>query len=497
MKSDLLTELNLDLDIKERYELIKDKYPTMIEGIRVHEWPDMNTIFSPYHSEKTKYVFESRSMNSLNDDGITLLRYCDGKMTTQDILHKIVEENNFELSNIANNIIRFLLISEEYLKNITFENEKSEKPVEVEFTGSKEFITPHHFALEITTRCNLKCEHCYRESSPDVDIEDELTYEEIIGILEKMHKIGARHIEVTGGELFLHPRIRDILKYVCENFEFIGLLSNATALTDDMINFLTQYKDKIVWSISLDSYDKKTHDDFRKLDGAFERTCKNIKKLSEKGHAVRVAMSVTDMNLGHVEKTLNFVRDELKAEWFGYNYILPYGRGKDLAWKINQAELAKRITEIDKYSEQYPAFTNRYSEDQVKEMKKKLINCGAGWRTFTMNSKGIIRPCVLMDEGYITIGDILNQDIEDIMKQPIVQKLMDLPWPLDGECKDCGNEDFCKFCAYRGLITNQERIKQGLGLCEWAKKNNVDDFINIETAEIKSDMCTFRTCLNN
>ena len=495
----MIKELNLeliDLDLREKYVYIKDKYPTMVQGIRIHEWPDTNTIFAPNNAEKTKFVFEKKTMNTINDDGINLLTSCDGTLTTEELIEKFARRINSENALIANNMIRFLLISQEYLNHITFNKVKIAEVATCEFTGTKEFITPLHFAIEITTRCNLRCKHCYRLSSPDVK-DEELSYEEIILVLQKMYDIGARHIEVTGGEMFLHPRIKDILKFIGDNFEFIGLLTNGAALTNEMIDFMSEYKEKLIWSISLDSYDEETHDRFRGLKGAFKRTVNAIKYLTANGHAVRVAMSVTEENIHQVEKTLDFVRDELKADWFGYNYVLPYGRGKELTWNIDQTELYKRVNEIDEYSNKYPGFTNKFTEQQVEEMKKKQVNCGAGWRTFTISPKGIIRPCVLMEESYITLGDILNKPLKDIMKEKMVSSLKNLAWPLENTCKGCTNESFCKFCAYRGLLTNQERIKQGLGLCKWAKENHVDEFINIETAEIESDMCMYKSCSIN
>lgn len=495
MLKELALEL-LDLDIREKFIYIRDKYPTMVNGVRIHEWPDVNTIFAPNNAEKTKFVFEKKTMNTINDDGIALLTSCDGMLTTEELIEKFLTNVTENHEVVINRLIRFLLISHEYLNHITFNEVKHDKPILCEFTGTKEFITPLHFAIEITTKCNLRCKHCYRSSSPDIK-DEELSYEEIILVLQKMYDIGARHIEVTGGEMFLHPRIKDILKFIGDNFEFIGLLTNGSALTCEMIDFLSEYKEKLIWSVSLDSYDELTHDKFRGLNGAFKRTVNAIKYLTTNGHAVRVAMSVTDKNIDHVEKTLEFARNDLKADWFGYNYVLPYGRGKELTWDIDQEKLANRVNEIDKYSDKYPGFTNKFTEQQVDEMKKKQKNCGAGWRTFTISPKGIIRPCVLMEESYITLGDILHKPLEEIMKQTMVANLNNLPWPLENTCKDCSNESFCKFCAYRGLLTNQERIKQGLGLCKWAKENNVDKFINIETAEIENGMCMYKNCSIN
>lgn len=486
----------LGIDIKGRYNEIKGKYPTLLKEVRVHMWPHINLIFGPNSAAKTRYVFETRTMTTINDDGLKLLKLCDGTRTTEQLLYNIFENMEATPEQVVDKIVRFLILSKDVCNHIDFCESKS-GPVSYSVTGSKEYITPIHFSIELTSRCNLRCKHCYRYSSPDID-DVELTYEEIIDILQRMHAIGARYIEVTGGEMFLHPRVKDIMQYIGDNFDFIGLLTNGTALTENMIEFLDKYKDKLIWSISLESYDEKTHDDFRGLKGSFNKTVQAIKGLTSRGHAVRVAMTVTDENIDHVEKTLEFVRNELKADWFGYNYVLPYGRGKDINWSIPQAQILKRTKEIDDFADQFPGFTNRFTEEQVVQMKRTQINCGAGWRTFTIGPNGVIRPCVLMEEGYLTLGNIKEMSIPDIMKTDVVKALYNLPWPLENTCGGCPNESFCKFCAYRAFITNTERVKQGVGLCKWAEMNDVGRFVNINNGDADaSGNCLLKTCSVN
>lgn len=484
----------LDKDIQ--YDAIRKLYPTLTEQVRIHHWPHTNLIFGLNNAAQTRYVFETRTMTTINDDGAYMLGKCNGQLTAEEIITLISNERDVPVELIRDSISRFLIASNEVLGHVTLEEYPADMPRSYEITGTKKHITPVHFSLEITTRCNLRCQHCYRSSSPDIK-EKEMSYEEIITILQKMHAIGARHIEVTGGELFLHQRIKDIMSYIGDHFDFIGILTNGTILPESMIKHLDSYKDKLIWSISLDSYLPDHHDKFRGMKGAYERTVKAIKSLTSRGHAVRVAMSVSEDNIGDVEETLLFVKDELKATWFGYNYILPYGRGKDMSWSIPQSEITDRYNEIDRFVDRYPGFTNKLSPEQVEEMRTRQINCGAGWRTLTIGSNGIVRPCVLMEENYLTMGNILDSEVAELMQQDTVNALLHLPWPLDKDCSGCSNESFCKYCAYRGFLINSERTQQGRGLCAWAEKNNIQDFIQFEQPEGDEDVagsCYMKNC---
>lgn len=56
---------------------------------------------------------------------------------------------------------------------------------------------------------------------------------------------------------------------------------------------------------------------------------------------------------------------------------------------------------------------------------------------------------------------------------------------MDSECTGCANELFCRWCAYRGCMINVERKRQGVEICEWAKNNNVEQFINLDAGEME------------
>ena len=66
--------------------------------------------------------------------------------------------------------------------------------------------------LEVTSRCNLRCKHCYiDEYSKDIHLND---YMEFMRKLEHFAKaIGVNlNIAITGGEPLCHPDINTILK---------------------------------------------------------------------------------------------------------------------------------------------------------------------------------------------------------------------------------------------------------------------------------------------
>ena len=305
---------------------IKNKVPVIKKGTYIHMMPDNSYIHSKSNLQKTRYIFENHTMITINDDAIKLLELCDGTRTIEEILNVITSRvEKYQEEKSIESILKFIYYSVEVFRNMELKENKLKEPRKLEKTGSKQHMIPQHFVLELTTRCNLRCKHCYRYSSPDIK-EEEMSYEKVMSVLEEMYKLGGRFIEITGGEPFLHSRIKDILTYVGEKYNFVGLLTNGTLVKDEMIDHLEKYKDKLIWNISLDSCNEEFHDNFRGMKGAFRKTSNLIKKLSERGFTVRTAVSISEGNIKDFEDTVEYIRNELKSTFLGYSYVMPLGR---------------------------------------------------------------------------------------------------------------------------------------------------------------------------
>jgi MoaA/NifB/PqqE/SkfB family radical SAM enzyme len=65
--------------------------------------------------------------------------------------------------------------------------------------ASKNFV-PLDVSLELTHRCNFRCQHCY---IPDFSLPNLLTTERILSLLEELKAAGTLFLTLTGGEMFL------------------------------------------------------------------------------------------------------------------------------------------------------------------------------------------------------------------------------------------------------------------------------------------------------
>lgn len=65
--------------------------------------------------------------------------------------------------------------------------------------------------IEVTSKCNLKCIHCYAESEFQKGIDP--SEEEIKLLIDEAYTLGCKMLQFTGGECVLRKDLHDLLKY--------------------------------------------------------------------------------------------------------------------------------------------------------------------------------------------------------------------------------------------------------------------------------------------
>jgi len=112
------------------------------------------------------------------------------------------------------------------------------KMLHTQILNNKGNIIPYHIQLSPTNKCNLNCSFC---SCNDVDRKKELTYNQIVNILDISANYGTKAVTITGGgEPLLHPQIDNIIKYTDKKGIECGLVTNGTMFENlDQHNNLT------------------------------------------------------------------------------------------------------------------------------------------------------------------------------------------------------------------------------------------------------------------
>ena len=79
------------------------------------------------------------------------------------------------------------------------------------------------------TLCNIACDNCYIESSPENDRLEYLSLNDVVGYLDEIEAkgLGTTEVSFTGGEPFMNPDILAILRLTVSAGYSVLVLTNA------------------------------------------------------------------------------------------------------------------------------------------------------------------------------------------------------------------------------------------------------------------------------
>ncbi len=421
----------------------EDKYVILNNKIRLLKFPTYG-VLKESNKEKEAIAF-------LNRDAVMVLELCNGKRRIRDIIQLLAKnpEESYKLKNF--------LISATKKNHIVLYSYPVEN-IQLDIRGTMEFYMPLHITIELTDACNLHCVHCYRLKKNSKD-RNFINSEKLLPLIKEFSRETTVVVEFTGGEPLLHPDFSKIVNIAAHNFEIIGILTNGTYLPERILEEIMHLKNKFFWGISLDSHMPSYHDRFRGKKGAWQATVENIRKLIRKGFRVRVAMSITPQNISHISKVAELCIS-LGVEMFTYSPVLPFGRADLMFW--DPSDLQRLHNEDQKVREKYQRIIpivqiEKFGEEGV------MKNCGAGWKTLTIDPEFRVRPCVMADISEDIIGKIKEEDIYDlyVFFRKVKEKTnfyANLNPPTKNICGNCKFLNFCSPCMLRAKLVNKKNL---------------------------------------
>ncbi len=146
---------------------------------------------------------------------------------------------------------------------------------------------PGRVWLYANYNCNLTCNYCLTESSPQ-SARRELSRERMVAVATEARDLGFTGIGVTGGEPFLRPDLPEILLQLSDILPVV-VLTNATLFNEARRERLRPLAGApIQMQVSLDRPDPIVNDEMRG-PGNFAKVVEAIPKLVDMGIHVRIA----------------------------------------------------------------------------------------------------------------------------------------------------------------------------------------------------------------
>lgn len=304
----------------------------------------------------------------------------------------------------------------------------------------------------VTKKCNLSCQHCYRDSDPDVSIDKELVTEEGKTLLNQIKTAGFKLIIFSGGEPLVRKDIFELILYAKE----IGLIpvlgTNGILLTEDMCKKLKN-SGLSGLAVSLDSTDSYYHDKFRNLSGAWKKSVQGIKNSIDSGIRVQINMTLTKNNIKDFEKMADFA-EEIEAHALHPFFLVPTGRGKDIEEdSIKSSSYFNMIKTVLDKQKKVTIELKPTCAPQFMPMAKDLEipmrysrGCLAGISYCCILPNGEVHICPYLA---VSIGNVRETSFDKLWKESkIFNELRDYS-KYEGRCGACNSVDICGGCRAR------------------------------------------------
>lgn len=159
-------------------------------------------------------------------------------------------------------------------------------------------------AIELTTRCNLRCAHCYNASHGTVADAGATTPEKVLARIERLcDAVTLDHATLTGGEPLLFPRLFDVLDVLRKHGVRCQIISNGTHVDGAMAARLAEAGVRGL-QLSLHGPTAEEHEDYTAVPGSFQQTLDGVRALESEGTGVTGCVVVTRRNAARVGETL-------------------------------------------------------------------------------------------------------------------------------------------------------------------------------------------------
>lgn len=189
------------------------------------------------------------------------------------------------------------------------------RPDPVPVTVNKRVLPSlRYLELQLTSRCNLACLHCYLGPAGRQD----MALADAVRIAQAFSDLGGLRLMVSGGEPLLYGALQTFLAQTANLKLHRVLFTNGTLLTDDMMDGLKIEEIQF----SLDGW-MKGHDMLRG-PGTFARTLRGVQAAKNAGIPLSFATMIHRGNLEEFEQMQRFIKDMGAIEW-GIDFPVPAG----------------------------------------------------------------------------------------------------------------------------------------------------------------------------
>jgi MoaA/NifB/PqqE/SkfB family radical SAM enzyme len=248
--------------------------------------------------------------------------------------------------------------------------------------------------LELTSRCNLRCVHCYLGPQDKIwpRRDEELTTAEILSVIDEIAALGCLYLSLTGGDPMIRPDFPEIYTHAKKKGMLVTILCNGILVRDHILELFKEYPPTSV-EVSLYGATKETYEKVTLVPGSYAQCLKGIKRLVEAD--IRVKLKTVHLTLNtHEIPQMQAIADGFDVPFRMDSAIFPFLPDRDaevLKYRVSpEVAVARETADKDQVRE----WGEHLSKMRMEPLEDVYV-CGAGVTDFYIDPYGNASPCLM------------------------------------------------------------------------------------------------------
>lgn len=324
----------------------------------------------------------------------------------------------------------------------------------------------------VTRRCNLRCIHCYSDSS-DTRYPDELTTEEGIALVDDLSAFHVPVIIFSGGDPLLRDDIFLLARYAQDKGIRCALSVNGTLVDRRVVKEIRDVGLAYV-GVSIDGIGE-VNDNFRGVKGAFEKALQGIRLCREEGIRVGLRFTLSKPTISQLPLIFDLAeREDIPRVYISHLVYSGRGnriKGNDLTHEETRHALDyifDRTMDFFRRGIHKDILTGNNDTDGVylylKVKKEDPDRADAVYRLLKMrggNSSGVAIGCI-DSLGFVHADQFwFHYSFGNVKERPFPEIWMDTSDPLMRGLKNKVNmvKGRCRACQYLEICGGNYRVR--------------------------------------
>lgn len=309
--------------------------------------------------------------------------------------------------------------------------------------------TPLVVTWEVTQACDLSCDHCRAEATPD-RVSAELTTEEGIELFKQVAEFSPQpFLVLSGGDPLKRPDLFELLEAAVE----IGITPSVTPATTPLLDRETIERFAEIgigrMALSLDGATAENHDGFRGETGTFHTAIRAADHARDLGVPIQINTTVTASTVDDLPAIADLVENLGAAMWEVF-FLVPIGRGETLEqlsptqarevmeWLYHRGQTAPyRIITVE--APFYRRVAHHIQRDQSEE-PRPVGSTGAGNGFVFVSHTGEVYPSGFLP---LSAGNIRKHPLSEIYRTADLMQQLRNHQSFDGPCGNCTFTSIC------------------------------------------------------